>query len=151
MPRYEAVLHRVVEIVPLVEIAIAVARTLVAHHPEQFPAENALADLRGEIPGIEPDVANVQVKALPDLIQTGEVRLAVMGIARRDMGIDDEGMHTIDGPVIKIEKAGQLVSRAMKPASGSTVLTLTSFIVCGVGSSSSRLSDFFPSADLSST
>ena len=57
------------------------------------------ADLRGEIPGIQPDGAHSQIKAFHDPIQAGKVGLAVMDIARRDVGIDDQGMHGINGTV----------------------------------------------------
>ncbi len=62
------ILQRIVEIVPLVEIAIAVRGTLVAHHAEQSPIEDTLADLGGEIPGIESNSAHSQVKARHDPI-----------------------------------------------------------------------------------
>lgn len=66
-----AVLHCVIEVVPLVEVAIAVIRPFVAHDPEQCPVEDALADLWREIPGIKSDGAHGQVKAFLDPIQTG--------------------------------------------------------------------------------
>ena len=91
-----AILLGVIAIVALVEIAIAMVRPLVAHHPEQFSVNDAFAHLWGEVAGIQPDGTDRQIKALPDAIESGQVRLAVMDIARRHMRVDNQGMYAVD-------------------------------------------------------
>ena len=64
------------------------ARTLVAHQLQQFSFPDAFADLRREVTGIQNHSPDRQIEAFPHAVQTAEIRLAVMDIARRDMGIE---------------------------------------------------------------
>lgn len=61
--------------------------------------------IRGEVAGIEPDRADLQVEAGAGPVQARQVRRGVIDVARGDVGIDDQGVHTIDGAVIQIKEA----------------------------------------------
>ena len=98
----------VVNILAFVEIAVSVVRTAVAHDAVDPALIKPLADGRGEVAGIQPDRAHVEVKALPHAVEPSEIGHAVMHVGRGDVNVGDERMGAIDGAVIKVEESGGL-------------------------------------------
>src|SRR5690606_29875801 len=67
----------------------------VAGNAEDMAIFQTLGDGRCRIAGIQPDRANLEVKAPALPIQTVEINATVMHIGRRDMDIGDDGQLSI--------------------------------------------------------
>ncbi|MNY06601.1 hypothetical protein D3C86_1393630 [compost metagenome] len=97
----------IVDVFTFVEIAVLVIRTAVANHAVNAAFDQALANVRREIPGIESGHRGIEAEALAHAVQPPEIRTAVMHVRWRDVRVGDERMHAVDGAVVEVKEAGR--------------------------------------------
>src|SRR5450830_425271 len=95
----------VVDILPLVKITIAVRRSPIAHHACNAPFFEPLANGSRKVTGIESNHVGRKAETFPLTIQALEVGLTVVHIARRGIGVGDDGVLAVNGAMVQVKEA----------------------------------------------
>src|SRR5450830_753552 len=99
-----AVTFLVVDILPFVKIAIAMRRSPITQHACDAPFFEPLANRSRKVTRIESNHVGRKAKTCPLTIQAFEVGLAVVHIARRGIGVGDDGVLAVNGAMVQVKE-----------------------------------------------